>query len=722
MASMINTNIASLNSQNNLNKSQGALTTSLQRLSTGLRINSAKDDSAGLAISERMGSQINGLNQATRNSNDGISMSQTAEGALSSISDSLQRIRELAVQSANGTNTDADRSSMQAETSQLLSEIDRVATQTKFNGRTLLDGTLSKQQFQVGANSGETISFSVDSARIAKLGSSSAAAITTAQNASSTALKEGAFSLNGVLIGPSLAGADTASTASADASSIAKAAAVNAKSAESGVTATVNATEVGGTSMTGAGANATGSIVLNGITINVSTTTDLAATRASVVAAINSSSQQTGVTASDTGSDKGGVKLTAADGRNIVMGTYGTVTAASTGLGAASTTNTGSITLNSDKEIKISSNLNGAISTGGIKAAGLTTGTYAAQTAYASTTNTTTPATTMKAITAGDFTINGVQIGASIANSDTASYSFTSAVTGTPNSRAISGISKAAAINAASAQTGVTATVNATNVQGSTTAMTVGATAGALVINGVTTATITTTGTSTQAQNRKSTVDAINAVSGQTGVVAVDTNDDSKGVTLSAADGRNITAVQANGGTLTDASSGLGFAMAAATATPTAGELDTGTYASTLTLSSTKEFKIEAGTSGNGTAALNLKVGTYGAGRSGDSLDKLDISTVEGANKAIVSIDNALKSVNSARANMGAVQNRFSAVVANLQSTSENLTASRSRIRDADFASETASLTRGQILQQAGTAMLAQANSLPNGVLALLRG
>ena len=174
MASMINTNIASLNSQNNLNKSQGALTTSLQRLSTGLRINSAKDDSAGLAISERMGSQINGLNQATRNSNDGISMSQTAEGALSSISDSLQRIRELAVQSANGTNTDADRSSMQAETSQLLSEIDRVATQTKFNGRTLLDGTLSKQQFQVGANSGETISFSVDSARIAKLGSSSA--------------------------------------------------------------------------------------------------------------------------------------------------------------------------------------------------------------------------------------------------------------------------------------------------------------------------------------------------------------------------------------------------------------------------------------------------------------------------------------------------------------------------------------------------------------------
>jgi flagellin len=252
--------------------------------------------------------------------------------------------------------------------------------------------------------------------------------------------------------------------------------------------------------------------------------------------------------------------------------------------------------------------------------------------------------------------------------------------------------------------------------------MVTGATTGSLIINGVTTAAITTTAASTAAQNRKATVDAINAISGQTGVMATDSNDDTKGVSLSAADGRNITAVQATTGTLTGVSTGLGITMtAAAGATPTAGERDSGTYTSTITLSSTKAFTIEAGTTTTGTTALNLKVGTYGGGRSGESLDKLDISTVDGANKALVAIDNALKSVNSARSNMGAIQNRFSAVVSNLQSTSENLTASRSRIRDADFASETAELSRAQILQQAGTAMLAQANQSSQGVMALLR-
>lgn len=718
MSSMINTNIASLTSQNSLTKSQSALTTSMQRLSSGLRINSAKDDAAGLAISERMTSQIGGLNQATRNSNDGISMTQTAEGALSSISDSLQRIRELAVQSANGSNTDADRASMQAEASQLLSEIDRVSTQTKFNGKTLLDGSLNNQQFQVGANSGETISFSVGSARTSKLGSSDAAAITTAQNSGTTGLKEGAFSLNGVMIGPSLAAADTASTASAEASSIAKAAAVNAKSAQTGVTATVNATEVAGSSMTAAVGD--GSIAINGVTVNLTVTADAAASRASVIAAINAKKDQTGVTAVDTGDDKGGVKLVAADGRNIQLSAFtqttGTVTAASTGLGAASTTNTGSITLNSDKAIAITSSQNGAVGTGGIKDAGLAVGTYSSQTAYASTTSAAAGALTK--IVSGDFKINGAQIGASAASSDTASYSFAS-VAGGADAKALSGISKAAAINALSAQTGVTASVNATAVQGSS--MTAAATSGTLVINGVTTGTITTT--TNAAASRKATVDAINAISGRTGVIATDTNDDTKGVTLAAADGRNITATQGTTGTLTTASTGLSASTvvvnAGAAATPA--ELDAGTTTSTLTLSSTKAFTIEAGSTGTGTAALNLKVGTYGSGRSGDSLDKLNISTVDGANKALTAVDNALKTVNSARSDMGAVQNRFSAVVSNLQSTSENLTASRSRIRDADFATETASLSRGQILQQAGTAMLAQANSLPNGVMALLR-
>ncbi|HTQ99816.1 MAG TPA: flagellin, partial [Candidatus Acidoferrum sp.] len=157
MAQVINTNLASLNAQRNLNKSQVSLSTSLQRLSSGMRINSAKDDAAGLAISERFTAQINGLDQAVRNSNDGISLSQTAEGALGEVTNNLQRIRELSVQSANATNSSSDRAAMQQEVSQLVDEIDRIARQTNFNGVNLLDGSFTSQNFQVGANVGETI-------------------------------------------------------------------------------------------------------------------------------------------------------------------------------------------------------------------------------------------------------------------------------------------------------------------------------------------------------------------------------------------------------------------------------------------------------------------------------------------------------------------------------------------------------------------------------------
>lgn len=157
MSSVINTNVMSLNAQRNLLRSSGDLATSMQRLSTGLRINSAKDDAAGLAISERMTSQIRGMNQAVRNANDGISLVQTAEGALQEVTNNLQRIRELAVQSANDTNSGDDRTALQAEVTQLLAEIDRVADQTQFNGKKLIDGTFSAAVFQVGANNGDTI-------------------------------------------------------------------------------------------------------------------------------------------------------------------------------------------------------------------------------------------------------------------------------------------------------------------------------------------------------------------------------------------------------------------------------------------------------------------------------------------------------------------------------------------------------------------------------------
>jgi len=195
MALSINTNIASLNAQRNLGKTQGTLTKSLERLSSGLRINSAKDDSAGLAIANRMNSQIRGLNQAVRNANDGISLSQTAEGALQESTNILQRMRELAVQSANDTNSASDRASLQAEVNQLQAELTRIAETTTFNGKALLKGTLTNAQFQVGANANETISLNIASAKAVDLGNNALA--TSNANGLETAIFQSFVSTGG---------------------------------------------------------------------------------------------------------------------------------------------------------------------------------------------------------------------------------------------------------------------------------------------------------------------------------------------------------------------------------------------------------------------------------------------------------------------------------------------------------------------------------------------
>src|SRR5688572_2540816 len=171
MPQVITTNLASLNAQRNLNTSQSSLSTALQRLSSGLRINSARDDAAGLAISQRLTSQINGLNQAVRNANDGISLAQTAEGALQESGNILQRIRQLAIQSANDSNSAADRKALQAEVSQLTSELNRIANTTTFNGKKILDGSFTAQKFQVGADANQTIDVTISDARATALGS-----------------------------------------------------------------------------------------------------------------------------------------------------------------------------------------------------------------------------------------------------------------------------------------------------------------------------------------------------------------------------------------------------------------------------------------------------------------------------------------------------------------------------------------------------------------------
>jgi flagellin len=475
MAMMINTNLASLNAQRSQSRTQNELSTAIARLSSGLRINSARDDAAGLAISERMTAQIRGVNQAARNANDGISLAQTAEGALATVSDNLQRIRELAVQSANATNSASDRASLQLEVAQLSAEIDRVAMQTQFNGTNLLDGSFTAKVFQVGANAGQTITVSsIASARTSALGSYQGYSLANASigTASSTAA---ALTVN---VGG--AGAVALGSVAVDAKAIA--AAVNNGNI-SGLTATANATAVAaGTSTATATAAGTATVTINGVAISIAGVNGaaaLAGNRANAVAAINAQSAATGVVATDTGS---GVSLAAADGRNITT---------SFAIG------------------------------------------------------------TMAASTMADFGL------------------------------------------AAAATTGATINVNYV------------------------------------------------APSGVSGNV----------VFAQAAGFNNTTAIAATG----------------------------------------------------------------------TAVGAIDISTVGGANAALSSIDAALATVSSSRASLGAVQNRFSSTITSLQTTSENLSAARSRIQDADFAQETANLSRAQVLQQAGTAMVAQANQLPNQVLQLLK-
>jgi flagellin len=684
----INTNIISLNAQNNLSNTQSALGTSLARLSSGLRINSAADDAAGYSIANRFTAQINGLNQATRNANDGVSLAQTANGGLQSIQNNLQTIRNLAVQSANGSNSSIDRSSLQAQASQLLQEIDRVAKSTQFNGVNLLDGSFSSQ-FQVGSNVGQTVNIAIGSAQSKDLGTGATSAVTMDGTTSTTALAYGDLVVNGVTVNAPTSSMDNASTTYAANSAIAKAAAINSVSSQTGVTATVETNTMAGGNMTATTIGTTGSLTINGVSIGtVAEGSSTASTRSSIIAAINAKSAETGVVAVDSGNDHTGISLTAADGRNINVQTAATgLTAAQMGL--TSGTHIGAVALQSTSAINITSNTNG------LKNWGLVAGTYNTATAYVSATGT----GTTTALTSGDVTINGVAVGDSLASSDTASYTLASA----------SAIAKAAAINSITAQTGVTATANANTVIGASLVNGTAALSTALTLNGVSIGTFTTTANATT--DRNTLINQINQYSGQTGVVA-SVDNVTGGLDMTAADGRNIDLSIGATSTMTAAQVGLGSIY----------DGSTGDKVQVGTVSLKSASAITVGTTTTtGTTNLGIDVGTYGSVKNGVSLSRMDISTVAGANTALTAIDNAISQVNSQAGALGAYQNRFTATVSNLQSTAQNLTAARSQIQDTDFASETANLSRNQILQQAGTAMLAQANQMGQSVLSLLK-
>lgn len=718
MAQVINTNIASLNAQRNLNSSQAGSNQALERLSSGLRINSAKDDAAGLSISTRFQSQIKGLSVAMRNAGDGVSLAQTAEGSLGSMTDGLQRIRELAVQSANATNSAVDRQALQDEVGQLVAEITRLGEQTKFNGISLLDGTLSTQ-LQIGANVGESVSLSIGKLTSNNIGTAKNGGVSAV--GSSAALGSGDLNINGVAIRASSSADDAASSANASASAISKVAAINASSASTGVTAIVSTNMVAGSGMTAA-ANS-GSITINGTAISVTTTGDASGSRSAVVEAINAKSAQTGVTATDTGDDDKGVTLSSADGRNITT-SFTTVSAASTGIATAATY-TGGYTLVAGSGVsKIT--VTGGDGTAGssIANSGLAAGTYTAGTAATtSTAQTVASGGTANTLTAGSLVINNVAIGASVATDDTASD-----VTATSSSKAASGISIAAAINRSTDKTGVTAAVKATSVVGGTAANVAAATAtvghaSALFINGTNVGTMTAT--ASKSTDIATTVNLINAAAGTTGVTA---NFNGGSITMNAADGRNISVAvnKAAASTAVGAYFGLDASVAGI------GQSDfavAGTYANTaettssaVTLSAASEFTVSAGVNGNtGLAGIGLEIGSFGGATKGQYVKDIDISTLSGGNTAIVAIDNALASVSSERSKLGALQNRLESTISNLAVVSENLTAANSRIQDADFAQEAASLSRSKILQQAGISILSQANAAPQQVLSLLQ-
>jgi flagellin len=819
--SVVNTNVKSLTAQASLSNVNKSMASAMERLSTGSRINSAKDDAAGLAISLRMTSDIRGFAVAIRNANDGISMTQTAEGGLGQINDMLQRMRELAVQSSNGSASADNRAASQLEVTQLKQEIDNIASRTNFNGIKLLDGSAAKLELQTGVNAGDLMTVQIAAAGTKDLGLGARSSLTatgftgTAQGALAKNIAAGDLTINGVAIGATSAdddlvsasplevatltvGATTAgaagtiifggvtvvhadgatavanATATATAlnanatfalsyssaadglgnvivtatsagnktdlanatntgnaaatsvsiaqgggdkssSAIAKVAAINRVSAQTNVTATVSATTVSGSIMVAAAG--TGTIMVNGVkTASFSTTTDAGVNRANTTAAINLISDQTGVRAVDTGDVNKGVVLVAADGRNITTSfqpsTAAGFTAVSTGIGAAGVT-TGGYTLSSSTGAPV---VVGSTSNGTVANAGLTAGTYAANVSIvtsaartAAATNTAPARATTGLLEAGTMKINGIAIDAAITADDTASDA-----TATSSTKAASAIAVAAAINKKSAQTGVVAKAESNVIVGSG-FVAAARSAATLQLNGTAISIVTTTSTT-----RGDLVTTLNKFTGQTGVVA---SDNGSGLTLTATDGRNIS--MAYGGDTAAAITDLGILAGTAvvtqtTATPAASSAVT-TY-SRVSLSSDLTFALEGGSDGNvGLEKLGFKAGTIGGSNNGVKIASVNVSTQAGAQVAITALDAAMKSVSMSQAQLGAFQNRLDAVVSNLTVANLNMNASRSRIQDTDYATESTKLAKAQIISQAATAMLAQANQSGQSVLALLK-
>ena len=592
MAMVINSNIMSLNAQRNLTMSQNEQNTAMERLTSGKRINSAADDAAGLSISNRMTSQINGLNQAVRNANDGSSLIQTAEGALDESTNILQRMRELSVQSANGTYDSGNRSTLNAEVSQLKEELDRISETTSFNGLNILDGTLGKVDLQVGSESNQTISMEIGAMDTKSLGNGAGADITgtTGSGASLQASLAGIVGdgtndmfINGQDVGD-------LSDATVGATLEDKLSALNTNI--SGVTVSAF-TEMSATTQGDGVIQGTNAVTFTlGNADGSSTSIEIRNTGSmdDLVSAIN---EKSGGLIEASLDDSGNLKLSSEAGSSITIGETGGGTALS------------------------------ALGTG------MATGS-AQQAQLALTADSGTDGITVTYTTASDANVTGI---------DTRSTAGS--------------ISGRAAMVPASFESGD------------------------IKINGVSINeydnAIDVDGNDTAGENTD-VVAHINKQSAETGVVAsIDGSSGTDVLKLETLDGSEISIEYADA------------TVAAAMET-----------------------------------AIGIQE-TNSAEGAGSNVASIDISTAAGAQKAIDTIDAALEQINSTRGDLGAVSNRLDFTVNNLSNVAENVSAARSQIQDADFAAESANLSRAQVLQQAGTAMLAQANASSQNVLSLLQ-
>ncbi len=752
MAQVISTNIPSLNAQRNLDKSGASLQVSLQRLSSGLRINSAKDDAAGLAISTRFTSQIQGLSQASRNANDAISLSQVAEGALQEVTSLLQRSRELAIQSANGTNSSADRKALQDEVNQLKQEMSRISSTTTFNGLNLLNGDLQNALFQVGAEANQTISVSIRDTQTTSLG-------TNTVSTSNVGGLEGAthkelFIGSGVAAGSKL-GAEVGvaqANAATNGYSVSNFSVTNVNSAgittiqTSAVAANAEASAVA-TSLSGlsgvtargynevslsnlASLNAATVITLEGQTISSGATTTIDSIATSING--NATLQAAGIFAVSSGTE---VSIVALDGRDLSFAnTAGTGVADLVGLdGAAATTmvaaqattfggrvdimldqgytissdvdsiiddqvattvavGDGSITDFVNSTTETSNNLNnnlGAqtltlVGSSGTESVNVTAGMAADSVAQA--VNAVSGSTGISATASTSVTLSGLSSDGTISFNLYGDNSSATSVSASVTSSDISSL--VAEINDKAGTTGITAALGSSNAE--------------IILTQA-------SGKDVKIENftHSAAVDyqapGVTVVSG-TGSGVTPPNEESITVTGNAATNSGGQAIQLfDGGHRTN--------------------FDTTVVGGEVVFESADSLNVTSSISGSASTGSSLFAGSASSANAStlSNVGQIDISTVAGANSAISILDGAIDQVSSVRASLGAVQNRFSSTISNLTNNVENLSAARSRVQDTDFAVETANLTKMQILQQAGTSILAQANALSQNVLSLLQ-